>query len=986
MRIMLLGPVTVAVGGHRYKLRRSQTRGLLALLALNVGEPLSVEAAIEALWGGRAPQTARARVQDYISAIRRELRAWGAPDCIERGRYGYVLRLVPDAVDALEMAAGLREARGLTDSGKAIARYREALALWAGAPLADASGSYVEGVRTRLVDQRLGGIEAVSELELARGEHTAVATELSPLVASHPMRERLAGTLMLALYRGGDRAAALGLYRRCRTELANALGLEPGGDLQRLHRAILIGDPALDPKTEASAETRLVRPAQLPSAPAVFIGRDRLLARLGAAALPGRIAVLTGRGGVGKTALALAWAHAAVAEFPDGQLYANLHGFSSGRPVTAVAVASGFLRALGVPGREIPSGADEAMACLRSELAGRRVLMLLDNAGSAAQIRPLLPGESSITVLVTSRDRLSGLAATHDAQQIDLDGLPQAEAASLLRLLLPERKLSPEESTDLARLCGCLPLALRVAAARLRDDPGLDAADYARALASGTRLKELAIEGDTDATIRATFGLSYARLDKAQRRVFRLLGLLPAGDFDAAVAARLAATTPARASQRLAGLVAAHLVDVTDAGRYAMHDLLRAYAAESVAAEESAEAIREARDRVFGWLLTMARAASAMIAPEVPMLPGIAASPAWTTAAEALAWMESELHQLAAAVATAEAAGLPAYAWRLPDAARTFFWHTGRQAHWLAAAQQAVTVAGRAGDPAANAAAHLNLAWHHFVHGRDHDAHEHYGIAARHAEEAGWVEGRISALNNLARTERDLGRPSAALANLRTALTLERELGRGQAVESVIRGLIASICVPAGFLTEALHHAQIAVAASISAIGKAAHLVILAEVHEARGEIDPAADRFTDALRFYEERGLRAGEAKCHTGLGSVAIEKRDYAGAATHLDRAMKLAREAGDAAAEAAALHLLGRLSLGTARASDALAQLDRAQELATAPALRITVLIERGRALAALGRHAEAADVTREAEHEAIRSEYSALADRARGVVSA
>jgi tetratricopeptide (TPR) repeat protein len=291
-------------------------------------------------------------------------------------------------------------------------------------------------------------------------------------------------------------------------------------------------------------------------------------------------------------------------------------------------------------------------------------------------------------------------------------------------------------------------------------------------------------------------------------------------------------------------------------------------------------------------------------------------------------------------------------------------------------------VAGRAGDSAANAAAHLNLGWHHFVHGRDHDAHEHYEIAAHHAEEAGWIEGRISALNNLARTERDLGRPSAALAHLRTALVLERELARGPAVESVIRGLIASICVPAGLLTEALHHAQIAAAASISATGKAAHLVILAEVHEARDEIDAAADRFGEALRFYEERGLRAGEAKCHTGLASVAIEKGDYAGAATHLDRAMKLAREAADAAAEAAALHLMGRLCLGTGRAFDALALVDRAQELATTPALRISVLIERSRALAALGRHAEAADVARGAEHEAIRSEYSALADRARG----
>jgi DNA-binding SARP family transcriptional activator/tetratricopeptide (TPR) repeat protein len=905
MRIMLLGPVTVAAGGHRYTLRRSQTRGLLALLALHAGEPVSIDAAIEAMWGGQAPRTARTRIQDSIATIRRSLQNWGARDCVERGRFGYMLRLPADAVDALELAAGLREARGLVgrdaDPDKAIARYREALALWAGEPLADASGSFVDGARTRLVEQHLGGIESVAELELARGEHASVAAELAALADSHPLRERLTGTLMLALYRGGDRPAALALYRRCRAELAGTLGLEPGGELQRLHRAILSADPGLAIAAAGPIHAQRVRPAQLPSAPATFVGRERLLAQVEEARRDG-IAIITGRGGVGKTALAVTWAHSAVGQFPDGQLYVNLRGFSPGQPLAPVVAASGFLRALGVPGQQIPPGEDEVTARLRTELSGRRMLMLLDNAASAAQVRPLLPGEPSVVVLITSRDRLSGLAATHGAPQISLGSLELRDAIALLHKLLPDRRLTPEEAAELAKLCGCLPLALRIAAARLRDEPGL------RALRTGTRLGELAIDGDPDATIRATFDLSYARLEKSQRRIFRFLGLVPGGDFDATAVAQLAGTIPARARKQLAGLVAAHLVDAVDENRYAMHDLLHAYAAERVAAEESSEAIRDARKRLFEWLLGMARAAAGLLSPEVPLLPGTAADTGWTRTADALMWTESELPNLIGAVAIAPDAGLAEYAWLLPDAMRTFFWHSGRQTEWLGTATQAVEAATIADDPAALAAAHLNLAWYHFVHGRDEDAREHYGQAARYAQDTGWVEGRISALNGVARAERDLGLLPDALTHLRQALSLEY---RGPARESISQGLLASVYLSAGELDESLHHAQIAAAAPISQVGMAAHLVILAEVHRARGETDAAAGRFGAALQIFEELGHRAGKAKCRTGLGAIALDGGRYSEAFEHLDQAVTLARETEDTAAEAAALRLLDRLA---------------------------------------------------------------------------
>ncbi|HZM81966.1 MAG TPA: BTAD domain-containing putative transcriptional regulator [Candidatus Limnocylindrales bacterium] len=973
MRILLLGRVTVAVGGHRHAFPRSQARGLFALLALQAGEPVSIAAAIEALWAGNAPQTARTRVHDYASTIRRALLQWGAPDCVDSGRFGYVLRVTRDRVDALELADGLREARSCTDPVKAIARYREALSLWSGEPLADATGSFVDGARIRLSNQYLSGIEAVTELELARGEHAAVAAELAPLATQNPLRERLIGLLMLALHRGGDRPAALALYRRCRAELAEHLGLEPGIDLQRLHQAILAADPALTIQRGTKPQ-----PAQLPYAPATLVGRDRQLAKLDAAAQPGQIVVISGQAGVGKTALAVSWSHAMSSRFPDGQLYVNLHGFSPGVPVAAAEALGGFLRALGVPGEQIPTAEDEAAARLRTELAGARMLMLLDNAVDAGQVRPLLPGGASVTVLVTSRDRLSGLAATHDAAQVALGALDRGDAVGLLSRLLPERRLGTDEAQELAQRCGRLPLALRIAAARLRDEPELTVRGYAAALAGG--LGELAIAGDAGTAVRATFDISYSRLDPLQRRVFRLLALVPGGDFDLVAVARLAGLSQPEAREQLASLIAAHLVDTIDDERCALHDVVRAYAAEKAAADETAPGIRAARDRLYGWYLEMARAAAAYTIPELTLLPG-PISGVWTDPARARHWLETERRNLVAAATTAADAGLPEYAWRLPDALRGFLWRTARRTDWLSTATAALAAATPSKEPIALATAHLNLGWYHFVYGRDEDALRHYELAAEHAEPAGWVEARIGALAGAARAERDLGRLGAALKHARTTLTLERALGRGAARESVIHALIASICLPAGLLAEALSHAEHAAAADLSPIIKAGHTVIVAEVHLENNEIEQAAALFAEAGQIFEKQGHRAGQAKCATGLGAAAIARQQFPEAARHLDQALTLAREAGDEATEAEASHQLGRLLRRTGRAAEALDHLHRARRLATVPTVRIAALIERSRALEALGRRDEAAEAAGAALHEAGGSEYARLLAEAR-----
>lgn len=583
-----------------------------------------------------------------------------------------------------------------------------------------------------------------------------------------------------------------------------------------------------------------------------------------------------------------------------------------------------------MPGQQIPPSGDEAAARLRTELAGRQMLMVLDNAASAAQVRPLFPGDGTVTVLVTSRDRLSGLAATHDARQICLDSLALDDAVDLLDGLLPSGRLTTDQTQELARICGGLPLALRIAAARLRDDPSLSTVDYAA----------LAIDGDPEATLRATFDLSYARLEPESQRLYRLAGLLAPGDFDSTAVAHLANVTVTDAKALLTRLIAAHLIDVGDAGRYTMHDLLRAHALEKLAAQE----ISAARERYFAWLLAMTRAAVRLIAPEVPVLPGLAADPGWTDAAPALRWLETELHHLLAAVSTAHDAGPAEYAWRLPDALRVFFWHTGRQAEWLDTASKALAAAP---DSMASAAAHLNLAWYHFVYGRDEDARDHYGMAARHATRARWAECRISSLNGLARAERDLGLLPAARAHLRASLTLERRLGREPAREGIIHGLLATVHLAAGQPDLALPHAQIAAAASLSDGARAQHLAILADVHLARLDFDAAASTLDTALERFAQLGHRAGQAKCLSGLATAGIERGRYDQAARQLDEAADLARQCGDRGTEATVTHLQARLRLRMGHPAEALALLDRAQSLATIPQLLQLVAAERRQA---------------------------------------
>ncbi len=483
---------------------------------------------------------------------------------------------------------------------------------------------------------RLTAIEERAEIMLMLGRAAATAAELTGLVREHPLREALRGQLMLALYRCGRQADALATFADGRRVLVEELGLEPGPGLRRLHEQILAADPALGPPaatvTLAGPEHIWAAPAQLPGDVDAFTGRagelaslDKLAAMIGppgGAGPPGAgpaatVICVSGTAGAGKTALAVHWARRVRAAFPDGQLYVNLRGYDPGQPVPAGDALAGFLRALGVPGQDIPRDVDERAAAYRTLLDGRRILVVLDNASAVEQVRPLLPGSPSSLVLVTSRDSLAGLVARHGARRLDLDRLPQQDAVALLRALIGDRaEIQPDGTATLARRCARLPLALRVAAELAAASPAMTVAQLAGELADEQRrLDLLDAGGDPGSAIRGVFSWSYGHLPDEEARAFRLLGLGPGPDIDARAAAALTGTPPAQASRMLELLARTHLIHRTRPGRYGLHDLLRAYAAGLAAAGDAEGERQAALTRLFDYYLAAAAAAMDILVP-----------------------------------------------------------------------------------------------------------------------------------------------------------------------------------------------------------------------------------------------------------------------------------------------------------------------------------------------------------------------------------
>jgi tetratricopeptide (TPR) repeat protein len=581
--------------------------------------------------------------------------------------------------------------------------------------------------------------------------------------------------------------------------------------------------------------------------------------------------------------LAVHWAHRVADRFPDGQLYVNLRGHATSPPHRPIDALAGFLLGLGVPADKVPDDLENAAALYRSRLAGRRVLVLLDNAADAAQVRPLLPGSPGCTVLVTSRDRLTGLVARDGAHPCPLDVLPPDEAVALLTRTIGADRVTaePAATAELARLCAYLPLALRIAAANLAARPRSGIGGYVARLRTGDRLAALSVDGDAETAVRATLELSYAALPAAERRMFRLLGLVPGPDVTAETAAALAGGTPDEAAAVLDRLADRHLTDEHIEGRHSMHDLLRLYAAEMATAEDSAAERRAATARLADHYLHAVDSSASLLRPHLLRLPrpeGGAAPPAprFTDPSEALAWLDAERANLVATVVYLAAHGHHRAAWLLTNPLQAYFHARLNIVDWQAVNEAGLRAAEAAGDLHAQAAGELGLGCLHDTQCRFAAAAAHYRRSLELARRAGWPDCEGVVLNNLAREYWVSGQLRETADHLSQALVLKRRAGwpAGEAVTLANLGLV---------------YAELG-----RAEGVAAHL-------------DRAMEYLTEALDLHRRTGDRNNEVETLRVLAATHLDAGRHGVALEVAERAVALAREAADLRFETLALNTL-------------------------------------------------------------------------------
>ncbi|MEV6521028.1 BTAD domain-containing putative transcriptional regulator [Longispora sp. NPDC051575] len=1006
MEFRILGPLEIRAddGTVRQPARRRQ-RLLLAILLTRPNQQVSAARLVDELWAGDPPNSAGANLQSYVSDLRRLL----GRDRLPHQNGGYLIRVDDAELDTTAFTARHALGRAALDRGEhdeAGEQLAAALDLWRGDVLEDLPElDWPEA--SRWEDLRQVAAEDAMAAMLGLGRHDEAAAELRILTRRYPQRERLWSQLMLALYRSGRQTEALAAYREFYRLITAEFGVEPGAELRRLHSRILATDPELD----APAASTAPRPRQLPASGSAFTGREEHLATLDG--LPGdvTVAAVVGGGGVGKTTLAVYWAQRAATRFPDGQLYVDLRGHAPppARPLRPAEALAGFLRALGVPAERVPTDVHEAAGMFRTLLAGRRVLVLLDNAASAEQVRPLLPGGNSCLTVVTSRDRLSGLVAVDGAHRLTLGALTPAEARALLARVLGAERLDaePAEVDALVRLCAALPLALRVAAAVLADHPDRTLAGYVAELSGGRGLDALEISGDGQAAARATFDLSYARLGPDARRLFRLVGLAPGTDISPASAGAVAGIGVAEATRLLDQLAAAHLVSAGP-DRYGCHDLLRLYAVERAEREDSSAERAGALDRLTRYYLGTADAAARLLYPnKIRLAPETdPAAPEGIPLAgrsDASAWLEAELANLVAMVTAAVDRGALADAALLADALRGYFSTRPHPLDWFTVADAGLAAATGSGDLRAQAAAHLSLASAHACVGRHDEAIHHFGIAVEFGDKADWPELTATALTSVGSSHAMRGEWPAAIDHYQRALTLNEEIGRvtGAAVNLTEMGLAY---MELGRPELSVEHQRRAIDTFRRAgqrNGEAHARNRLGMAYHALGRLSAAVEHLTAALDLARELGDRTAEwavldsaalayldvgdqdradgyaraaleltpqvpqqnlaAYVHNTVAFVALRGGRLDEAATEFATGLRLARQSGHRPAEGGALVGQSATHLAQGRPAEACEDARRALVLATdeeGSELRARAGVALAEALVGLGRHEEAA----------------------------
>jgi len=916
--VQVLGPLEVRVGEDVLDLGGTRIRTLLAMLIANAGRVTTIGTLVGALWGDDEPPGAHRSVRTYVSRLRQSLTPAGDSLAVVTHPAGYVLRPAPGVVDSArfeELVAAGRQALP-AEPVLAVEHLTRALSLWHG----DAYGEFgdITSLRAeagRLQGMRLSAVADRIDAQLAAGAGAELVAELTGLTEQHPGHDRLWGQLMRALYRAGRQADALEVFVRARTVLVERFGLDPSPTLVEIHRQVLENDDRLA-AVPSGPPARPPARNDLPGDIADFAGRRAELARLLAAGVPGSatlvIEALDGMAGVGKTTLAVHAAHRLAERYPDGQLFVDLHGHASNQPPLAPLTALDMLlRAAGVPSEEIPNDVDARAARWRAELAARSLLVVLDNAADARQVRPLLPGTGRSLALITSRRRLVDLETAHI---MSLDVLPEADALELFIGIVGAERVTTEADAvrEVVGLCGNLPLAIRIAAARLRSRPAWTVRHLAdRLRQAGSPLAELSAG---DRSVAAAFALSYENLDAAQRRMFRLLGIHAGPDIDVSAAAALAAVNRGDAAWSLDVLVDDHLVQEPAAGRYRLHDLVRQHAHAVALADEPAEDRRAALRRSVDFYLHTAYRASGQLDQQFPPIDiGVPAShcepedlPDDTAAME---WFDVNQRCVLAALAAAEGAGWDTAVWQLAWTLDNFTYRRGSVHDSIAAWTAGLAAAQRLGNVAVQSRAHRRLGlvytplgeqevwlYHlgqsltlaekigdvlgqagvHFILAYAWKQQEDYRKALPHVisardlyREAGGAMWEIRALSMQGACHLSLGDHEQARECAECALELCREhddeYGQADSLET-----LGALVVHSGRSEEALAHYGAALAlwhGLDNTFREAGTLTAIGDIHAKDADPDRARRAWRRAIALYRAQNLRQAAAKVEARL-----------------------------------------------------------------------------------------------------------------------